>query len=142
MLCKGFHELFSNHRDLLAHPSSTVHYEVMHQGGDIFGTFSQRGQVDGKYAETIEKVGTKLVLVDHLDQISMRGTDHSHISANCGGAAHPFELAFLHDAKKFRLQFQRKVADFVQEQGTAIGPLKPPNIACYGAGKSATLVAK
>src|SRR5258708_37892464 len=70
----------------------------------------------------------------------MSGADDAHIAMNGGGAAKTLKLSFLHNAKKLGLQLQRKIADFVQEQGSAISPLEPSNIARYRAGKGATLV--
>jgi hypothetical protein len=87
----------------------------------------------------MKKAGTKLMFVEHLDEIAIRGTDYAYIGMN-RGAAQRLELSFLHNAKKPGLQLERKIADFVQKQGTVVSPLEPSNIACDRTDGSATLV--
>src|ERR1700677_3476699 len=70
----------------------------------------------------------------------MRGTDDAYIAVNCGRTTQTLELFLLHDAKKLGLQFQGKVADFVQEQGTAVRSFEPSNTARDRASESAALV--
>jgi len=50
-------------------------------------------------------------------------------------------LALKH-AKKFRLKFEGKVADFVKEEGAAIGEFEAANFLTDGAGEGAALVAE
>src|SRR5712675_3355032 len=70
----------------------------------------------------------------------MCGADHAHIGVNRSRTAEALELSFLHNAKKLWLQFQGKVADLVQKQGTSVSPLKPSNTARDRPGVGATLV--
>jgi hypothetical protein len=49
-------------------------------------------------------------------------------------------LSFLHDAKKFWLQLQRKIPDLVQKQGTQVSALEPSNTSRDSAGVGAALV--
>src|ERR1700692_3498587 len=81
-----------------------------------------------------------MAFVDHLREISMCSADHAHIGVNRGSAPEALELSFLHDAKKLWLQLQRKVADLVQKQRPAVGPLEPSDTARDRSGVSATLV--
>ena len=51
-------------------------------------------------------------------------------------------MLFLQNAQKFRLEFQGKIADFIEKQGAAIRGLKASLAVGNGAGKSASLVPK
>src|SRR5260370_39924895 len=57
-------------------------------------------------------------------------------------ADEPSEFLFLKHAKKFRLKFEGKVADFVEEEGAAVGEFEAANFLTDGAGEGAALVAE
>src|ERR1700732_1794857 len=70
----------------------------------------------------------------------MRGTEHAHICLNRCTTAEALELSLLHDAKKLWLQFERKVADLIQEQRAMVSPLEPSDTARDRSSVGATLV--
>src|ERR1700730_12532962 len=100
----------------------------------------QRRKFHGEYAEPIEEVSANFTCVDHLNEIAMRGADHAHISVNCGSTAETLEPCFLDNAQKLWLQLERKVADFVQEQGAPSSTFKTSNSACDHPGEAAPAV--
>ena len=64
-------------------------------------------------------------MANHLLEILVGRGDHSHVHRRrAAAAAQPFNLLLLERSEQFGLQFQRQVADFVQEQRAAVCRLK------------------
>src|ERR1700684_2910794 len=70
----------------------------------------------------------------------MRSADHPHIGVDRSGTAETLELSLLEDAKNLGLQFQRQIADLVQEQSASVSPFEPSDTACHRSGVGAPLV--
>jgi hypothetical protein len=58
------------------------------------------------------------------------------------GAANRVDRAFLQHAQQLDLHVQRHVANFIQEDGAAMGQLKATNAVSHSACESALAVAK
>ena len=72
----------------------------------------------------------------------MGGTDDAHIDGLFLRAAQWANLALLNGAQQLGLHGQRQVADFVQEQGAALGCLEVARPVLRGAGIGAFACAK
>ena len=46
---------------------------------DVVGAFAQRGYPDGEHVQSIEKIGAKCALLNHLIEILVGRGDHSHV---------------------------------------------------------------
>ena len=57
-------------------------------------------------------------------------------------ASQSFEFLLLQDSKKLRLQLERNIADFIQEERTLMRKLKPANFLRNRAGEGSSLMAK
>jgi len=117
-------------------------HEVAHQKGHVFGTLAQRRDVDGEDVEAVIKVAAEFALGDKSGEVVVGGGDNADIHADGAVAAEALELLFLKHAKEFRLEFQGKVADFVEEQRAAVGELEAANFLRKRAGERAALVAE
>ena len=67
---------------------------------------------------------------------------YAHIDLNRFGAAHGANLVLLQDAQQLYLQAHRHVADFVEQQGAAIGGLEQAFVIARGAGERTFHVTK
>ena len=65
-----------------------------------------------------------------------------HVDLERRRAADPLELALLEDAQQLRLDRERQLADLVEEQRAAVGPLEAARPLAVGAGEGAALVAE
>ena len=79
---------------------------------------------------------------DHRGQVAVRRRDDANIDANRLRAADPLDVAILQHAQKADLGVERQLADFVEEQRAAVGPLEPTLAGFRGAGEGAPLVAE
>ena len=96
------------------------------QQGDVFAAFAQRRNGDGKDIEPVEQIIPERSVEHHFLQVAVGGGHEAHIHGNDLVPAQAFNLARLQHTQKFRLQFQRDVANFVQHQRTALSQFKAP----------------
>ena len=89
--------------------------EVFHQQWNIGFPLAQGGNPDGEDVQSIIQIRAKFLLLHHLPQILIGGGDDAHVNRNGTPASQPFDLLFLEYAKKFGLQFERKISDFIQK---------------------------
>jgi len=61
---------------------------------------------------------------------------------NGAGGPEAFEFMLLQNAEQFGLQFQRNVADVIEENGAFVGELEAANFLGNGSGERAALVAE
>ena len=104
---------------------------------------SRKGGMEiGKNIQPVVEVAAKLFFPDHLFQIAMSRGHNPNVNFLRSRTAQPLEFSLLQDAKKFRLQLQRDIANFIQKQRTLVCQLKPANLLSDRTGEGAALVAK
>src|SRR4029079_17205339 len=59
-------------------------------------------------------------------EIAVRGGEDTHIHGNPVTAAHPFDFPLLQHAQERDLRLRGEVANFIQEDGAAVGGFEPP----------------
>src|SRR5579863_2786986 len=127
---------------MTAHASGELADKMTNQEGDIFAAFAQGRQPYGKNVDAVEQVVTELALADAAREIPVGGCDHTYVDLQGARAAQPLELLILQDTEQFGLHFQRNLADFVEEQGAAVGQFHAAHFARDGAGEGPLLVAE
>ena len=112
-------------------------HEVAYQYGDVFLSVAQRRDLDAEDIKPIEKIGTELALLDQLFQILVGGGDAAEVHLDGLVAAHAGDFALLQYAQQVGLGLQGNVADFVQENRSALGNFELAFLAVLGAGEGA-----
>src|SRR5882762_4438168 len=128
--------------DLLAHPERVLLRKVLHQQRNVFTSFAQRGNADGKNIQPVVEVASELSIRHHLFQITISCRHQSRVNALRSRAAHPLVSALLQCAQEFRLEFKGHVTDFVKKQGAAVCQLKPAHLLCVCTCERAALVSE
>ena len=64
---------------------------------------------------------------DFLLKVFVGRGNQSNVKSNRLVAADPFNRSVFKDAKKFSLQAQRNVSDFIEEKRAVVGSFKPAN---------------
>ena len=72
----------------------------------------------------------------------MSGGHNAHVNFLRPSASQALKFPLLQDTKKLRLELQRDVANFVQEQRALMRELEPADLLCDRAGERATLMPK
>ncbi|MNN35012.1 hypothetical protein D3C81_1488480 [compost metagenome] len=81
-------------------------------------------------------------MLHHLLQVAVGGTDHPQVDLALLHRTNPADTAILQQLEQFGLQHQVHFADFVEEQGTAVGGLYQAQPSLLGIGEGALLVAE
>ena len=87
----------------------------MDEKWNVFTSFPKWRNLNREHIQSVKKVLAKLVIADHLRQISMRGGDQTNIDVDGFRAAQPFELPFLQGAQELGLQIEADISDLVQK---------------------------
>src|SRR5262249_38972628 len=70
-------------------------------------------------------------------EIAIRRSHDANVDAPCPLAPDRTHLARLEDTKERRLKLERKLTDFVEEQGALVGPLEDAAVSFDSSGESA-----
>src|SRR3954467_14004739 len=90
----------------------------------------------------MKQILAELVLADGVDNIAVRGGDQAHVYPKFLVSSDPCKAPVLEKAKELRLERPAHIADFIQENGAAMGFLHAPELLLECAGESAPFVAK
>jgi len=114
--------------------------EVRDQHRNVFGSFAQGRQRNRKHVQAIVEVSTEAVVADIVHQVAVCGGDDAHVDARGTAAAEPIELSLLEHSEEFRLELERKISDFVEEERSAVCQLEASSLAHARTGEGAALV--
>src|SRR5208337_2834871 len=101
--------------DALLHTAGEARHKKVDQELNVFASFAQRRDFNGKHPQPVEKVLAKLIVADHAFQIPMGGRNQTNINVDGLGTSEAFEILFLQGAQEFRLQIHGDVADLVEK---------------------------
>ena len=96
-------------------------YEVADEEGNVASAISKRWQRNGEHIQPVKEIAAESSLADFVGQIAVRRRHDPHVDIDRARVAKPLDLSFLNDPEKARLQFERQLADLVQEHGAPIG---------------------
>jgi hypothetical protein len=113
------------HRESRPEAAAQDRLEVFDEQGNIFHSFGERRRLDRKDAEPEQQVLTEAVSGDGLSEILVGRRDDPNVDADRSGSADSSNEAILEDSQKLDLHVEAHVADFIEEQGTAVGFLEP-----------------
>src|SRR5260370_5374384 len=98
--------------------------EVTRQLRDIFAPLAQRRHLDRDYAKAEVQVLAEFALRDQDLEVLVGRGDYARLQLERLDAADPVELALLQHAQQLRLQLDRQVANFVEEDRAGVGHLE------------------
>ena len=81
-------------------------------------------------------------LPDHRRHVAIGRREHAHVDVNLGRPAHMPERRRVQNAQEFRLRARADLADFVEENGPAMGDLEQARLGAIRAGERAALVSE
>ena len=116
--------------------------EIAHQQRDVFSAFPQRRNPDREHVQAVEQIAAKLAVRDHLIQIAVSRCYEANIHFACMCASQPFKFSLLQGAQQLRLNLDRNISHFIQEQGALIGQFHTPYLLANGAGESSLFISK
>ena len=116
--------------------------EMAGEQRDVLAPLAQRRQADADDVEAMEEVFAEQAVLDPRFEILVGRGNHPDIGLDRRMPADAIEMPVRQHAQQARLQLGGHVADFVEEQGAALGLLEAAAPLRLGAGKGAALVAE
>src|ERR1700676_3607365 len=113
MAFEDVHHVIGDMVDHLALAFGELSNEVSGQRCDILFAFAQRRECDRKDIQPVVQIGAKFAFLDHTPKIVVSGSDYPNVNLQGAAASQTFEMLLLEDAKKFWLQFEGKISDFI-----------------------------
>ena len=116
--------------------------EMLNEERNVFGALGEarNAQLDG--AEAVEEIFAEASGENFGAQIAIRCGDHSNVNGADFGRADALDLAILNYAEQLGLHGKRSFADFIEEDGAAVGEFEEAGASVSGAGESAANVAE
>ena len=133
---------FGNGADRFVHRDSELLQEMFRQHRDVIRSLPQCRRAELHHVQPVIKVFTEIVLANSVDNVAIRRGDEPDIDTQFLVAADPREGAILQKTQQLGLQRAAHVADFVEENGPAIGLFNASRLLFQRAGKRALFVAE
>jgi hypothetical protein len=115
---------------------------MLRQERNVLRTLAQPRNMDGENIQSIVEVAAKLFLQDHSFQVAMSRGHNPHVDFLRPRASQALKFPLLQDTKKLRLQLERDVANFIQEERALICKLEPADLLCDRTGERSPLMPK
>ena len=112
------------------------------QRQDVVAPLAQRRERQRKDVEAVVEILAEAAGGDFLAQAAVGGREHAHIERDRRAAAEALDFALLQDAQQLRLQRQRHLGDFIEQQRAALRLLELAGMRGVRAGEGAALVAE
>src|SRR6266850_1807286 len=125
---------------MLVHRTIELPQEMVRQQQNVISSLSQRRRRKLDDVQAVEQVLAKLVLTNGVDNIAVGGGDQAHVHAQFLIAANACKTAVFQEAEQFGLERPAHVADFIEEDGAAVGFFDASELLLEGAGECAPLV--
>ncbi len=116
--------------------------QLVHQQRNIFDPLTQWRHFNREHVEAVVQVFAEGADFNHAFEVFVGRGNDPHIGALGLVAAHALKGPLLQYTQQLDLHRQRHIADFIEEQRTAIGQLETPGAAGDGPGKGALLMTK
>src|SRR6266852_1623679 len=116
--------------------------EMVHEHGNIGATVAQGREVHGHDVQAKIEVFAKCALAVGSLEVSVGCSDDAHINAHMIIAANRPDFLLLQNAQELGLHLEGQFANFVEEDGAAVGGLEQSGLRFRGAGKGALFVAE
>lgn len=111
--------------------------EVSGEVEEVGASFAEGRHAEFDDVEAVVEVLAESVLSDEGGEVAVGGGDDADIDADGSGASDEFEGFLLEDAEELDLDVGGDVADFVEEEGSAVGLLEASDAVAVGAGEGA-----
>ena len=126
-------------RQLTPMAQAEMAQKITHQQRDIFATFPQRWQMNGKNIQSVEQVFTKTPGLNLATQIQVSRRDNPYIHADRRRTTDSLDLTFLQGSQNLALRTEAQGRNFVEEQRPAMGSLETPGPRTLGASEAPPL---
>ena len=115
-------------------PQGVTIEHVPRECADVKPAVAQGGQEDLERVQPEEKIFTKMLVLDHLAQVSVGGAEDAHVNPERLVLAHAADLARFQEPQELDLHAAVELTDLVEEKRAAVGDLEEALAVGIGAG--------
>ena len=112
------------------------------QGRNVFLALSYRRHNDRKAAQPVPEVLAEAPFRYHALQVAVRCRDHPEVDGDRAFSPDSLHLAVLQHPQQPHLRRRRQLADLIQKDRPAVGPLESPPALGHRAGKRTAFMAE
>jgi GAF domain-containing protein len=116
--------------------------EVLCEQRDVISAFAKRRDANREHVQPVEQVLAKLIALDELSEVTIRGRDQPEVHRDRLASADPRDLSVLQHSQELDLYPLRHRADFVEEDGSALRFFEQPAFALHRAREGTLHVAE
>src|SRR4029077_15786958 len=116
--------------------------EIFEQDGNVVPAFAERGYLNRKNIQPVEKILSECSGSNGTIQVAVRRRQHADIYGYRLATANAFEFPFLEHSQQSYLSLGWKFPDLIQENGPAVRQFKAPQTSLCRSGEGAFLVPK
>ena len=116
--------------------------KVLGQEDDVVAALAQGRRAKLNDIEAVEQIFAEIVLADGFDDVAVGGGDEADVHVQFIVAADAGEGAVFQKAEQLGLERAAHVADFIQEDGAAVGFFDAAEFLFDGAGEGALFMAE
>ena len=110
--------------------------EFAEEEGDVVDAFAERRDVDGDLLQTVVEVFAEMAVADSGYEVDIGGGDDTDVDFERSGGAYGDDFSIFKYAEQLDLHGQWEFADFVEEDGAAVGFFEVAFAVFVGAGES------
>src|SRR5207302_3224376 len=116
--------------------------QVSSQVGNVLAALAQRRQANLESVDAEIEIFPKLILLNHFPEVPVGGAEDAHAGAEWLRLTDAADFPRLQEAEQFDLDVLVQLADFVQEQRSAIGHFEEAFMIAVGTRERAFAVAE
>src|SRR4029077_15614368 len=105
--------------------------EIFEQDGNVVPAFAERGYLNRKNIQPVEKILPECSGSNGVIQVAVRRCQHADIYRNRLAAANAFEFSLLEHAQQSYLSLGRQFSDLVEKNGPTVGQFEASHASLY-----------
>ena len=121
---------------------SVVLGEIIKQQRNVADPLAQSGRIERQHIKPVIQVFAEAAGGNFRLEVTVGRGDHPHVDRYRTRGTHRVNGALLQYPQQLNLQFQRQIADFVQEDGATVGQFKSAHPVGNRTGEGALAMAK
>src|SRR5664280_48989 len=134
--CQQVHRLVGKTQQCLVTAFTKENQQAVCQGKNIIRPFPQGWDFNLNHIEPVIEFLPEPALPDRLLQVDIGGGDDSYIGMAGRIIPDAFVLLFMDKSQELRLEGERQIADFIEQQRSSVAHAYPAWVVAHGAGKS------
>ncbi len=140
-----FQCLHNSGRDLcngLPHFSAVFFHKMQHEQRNVVLPLFQRRHSNREHVQAIKKIFPEPSRLDLFLKITVCRCNDPDVHFDREGTAQLLEFPVFNDPEQFCLEFERKIPDLIEKNGSSVGKIEPADLGCVSTSECPLLPAE